>query len=144
MTSSSFSGLFLNDVENERNLYDFFLKYYAVTKYNHYTCTCNWYKCHLGLAFKMLKIQNIFVVINISGKIHTLVPLLFKYYTMPLTIIVCFRRSLNNSLNCSPDNNDSYKFIILVFQFLSQIHRILYIGCHVHPTWVGCKEDGLL
>lgn len=69
----------------------------------------------------MLKIQNIFLVINISGKINILVLLLLKCYSMLLTVIFCFRCSLNNSLNCSPHNNDSYKFIILVFQFLSKI-----------------------
>lgn len=56
----------------------------------------------------MAKIQNIFLVINISGKIKALV-LILKYYSMIIAIIFCFKCSLNNSLNCSPHNNDSYK-----------------------------------
>lgn len=55
----------------------------------------------------MPKIQNIFLVINISGKIKALV-LILKYYSI-IAIIFCFKCSLNNSLNCSPHNNDSYK-----------------------------------
>lgn len=69
----------------------------------------------------MLQIQNIFLVFTISGKSNTLVPLLLKCYSMLVTVVFCFRCSLNDSLNCSPHSNDSYKFIILVFQFLSKI-----------------------
>lgn len=74
----------------------------------------------IGILLIEYKMQNTFLI-NISGKIKTLVLATFKYSSVIITIMFCFKCSLNNSFNCSPHSNESYKFIILVFQFLSKI-----------------------